>query len=77
MTITSIVVKTRPEHLQDVTNGLKTVNLSEVHFRDELGRIVVTVECESQEEVMKKLKQIQLLPHVLSADLAFAYSEED
>jgi nitrate reductase NapD len=77
MNTTSVVVKTRPEHLKEVIKNLKSVDLCEVHFQDELGKIVVTVECDRRDSVMQKIKQIRDLPYVLSTDLVFSYSGEE
>lgn len=77
MNVSSIVVKTLPEHVQSVIENLRSSDFCEVHFHDAAGRIVVTVEGEDISEEMRKLKRIQGMPHVLSADLAYAYSEHE
>ena len=77
MNISSAVVKTTPEHLQEVLHTLNAVDQCEIHFHDKQGRIVVTIEGETISEEMETLKTIQALPHVLSAELAYAYSEKE
>lgn len=75
--VSSIVVKTTPEHLDDVIDALKTCGLCDVHFHDETGKIIVTIEGENAGEEVKKMREIMNLPHVLSAELAYSYSENE
>lgn len=77
MNISSIVVKTAPEQVKPVMDNLRLSGLCEVHFHDEQGRIVATIEGRDVGEEMAKLKAIQGLPRVLSAELAYAYSENE
>jgi nitrate reductase NapD len=77
MNVSSIVVKTLPEHVQSVIENLRSTDFCEVHFHDTNGRIVVTIEGEDISEEMRKLKLIQGMPQVLSANLAYAYSEQE
>ncbi len=77
MNVSSIVVKTAPEYLDAVMDALKTGGLSEVHFHDKTGRIIVTVEGEDAGEEVLKMREIMNLPHVLSAELAYSYSENE
>ena len=77
MNISSIVVKTASENLDRVMASLKDSGLCEIHFHDESGKIIVTVEGENVSEEMKKMKAIQNLPEVLSADLSYSYSEQE
>lgn len=77
MNVSSIVVTTRPEHLDDVIDGINAIELCEVHFSDDNGRIVATIEGETIDEQMERMKEIQALPDVFSANLSFSYSEEE
>ncbi len=77
MNVSSIVVKTLPEHLHEVIDSINAVDSCEVHFNDADGKIVVTIEGESIEEQMKKMKQIQGLPFVYDANLAYSYCEDE
>ena len=77
MNISSIVVKAAPEQMPQLLAQLKAAGICEVHFHDGAGRIVVTIEGESIDEEMRKIKLIQGMPHVLSAALAYAYSEQE
>jgi nitrate reductase NapD len=77
MNISSIVVKTLPEHLEAVKTSLIDSGLCEIHFSDELGRIVITVEGDDNADETEKLKEIQQLPHVASADFSYSYTDGD
>ena len=76
MNISSIVVRTLPENLAEVCRALTESGWCEIHFQDEQGRVVVTIEGSDVDEEMRILQQIQALPDVLSADLVYAYSEQ-
>ena len=68
MNVSSIVVKTKPEHLQQVMDNINAIDLCEVHFNDDEGKIVVTIEGETindQVELMKKI--LTLLIHFLQS----------
>lgn len=77
MNVSSAVVRTKPEHFEEVLNSLHASDLCDVHFHDEIGKIVITIEGENVDEEMKKMKQIQGLSHVLSAELIYSYSEDE
>ena len=77
MNISSIVVKTRPENLEAVKTSLTDSGLCEIHFADDKGRIVATVEGNTDANESDKLRQIMKLPHVVSADFAYTYVDPD
>ncbi len=77
MNLSSVVVLTRPEHLSLVLDSIKSSDDCEYHLHDEKGRIIVTIEGKDTEEEVGKLKRIQALPHVISAEMVFAYSEDE
>ncbi len=77
MNISSIVVQTRPEYLVQVIDDLKNCGVCDYHMHDELGRIIVTIEGDGVAEELKKLKVIEAIPHVASADMQMAYSEDE
>ncbi len=77
MNLSSIVIQTRAEHLEDTLKLIKASNLCEYHLHDGKGRIVVTIEGKDTAEEIEKLKNLQALPHVISAEMIFAYSEDE
>ena len=77
MNISSIVVKTLPENLEAVQDCLVASGLCEIHFTDDKGRIVATVEGDSDADESAKLKEIMKLPNIVSADFAYTYVDPD
>lgn len=77
MNISSIVVQTRPEYLDEVIDSLKKSGVCDYHMHDEQGRIIITIEGDGVQEELKKLKVIEAIPHVVSADMQMSYSEEE
>lgn len=77
MNISSIVVQTLPKFLDEVVESLKNCDVCDYHLHDEKGRIIITIEGSGVEEELKKLKVIENIPHVASADMQMAYSEDE
>jgi len=78
MNISSIIVKTKPEHYDAVWLNLKESNLCDVHFGDKnKGIIIITIEGETVEEEIAKLTQIEEMPFIISADMHMSYCEEE
>jgi len=77
MNIAGIVVRTAPEHVDLVLENLKASGWCDVHFHDETGKIIVTVEGTDTGEEVKKMRDIMNLPHVLCVDLAYSCHEDE
>ncbi len=77
MNISSIVVQTRPEYLDEVVEALKKCEVCEYHLHDEVGRVIVTIEGNGVQEELEKLRVIEVIPHIVSADMQMAYSEDE
>ncbi|HRF56185.1 MAG TPA: chaperone NapD [Campylobacterales bacterium] len=77
MNISSVVVKCAPQFLSELLARLKEGDVCEVYAHDENGRIIVIIEGETTEQESEKLKVIQALPHVLSAEMVYAYSQSE
>ncbi|HAS52783.1 MAG: hypothetical protein A2X56_06315 [Nitrospirae bacterium GWC2_57_13] len=77
MNVSSLVVKTAPERMEEVAETLKRSGLCDVFFQDPGGTIIVTVEGNNGDEEIERMKVIQQLPYVLSVGLAYAYSEDE
>jgi len=71
MNISGVLVKAYPQHLVSIEKALITMNGVEVHGNNEDGRIVVTVEDESANNISDTLVQIQDVPGVLSAAMIY------
>ena len=77
MNISSIVVQTLPKNLEGVVKALKASGVCDYFMHDELGRVIVTIEGDGVQEELKKLKVIEAIPNVISADMQMAYSQEE
>ena len=77
MNISSIVVKTVPKYLDEVVQALKDCEVCDYHMHDEAGRIIITIEGEGVSEELEKLRVIEAIPHVITADMQMAYSEDE
>ncbi len=77
MNISSIVIKTLPKYLEEVVVNVKKLDICDYHLHDKIGRVIVTIEGKGVSEELKKLKIVQAIPHVISADMQMAYSEDE
>ena len=77
MNISSCVIRCHPKNLEDVKKRVEESGVCDIHIVDEKGYIIVTIEGNGIEEEVKKLKTIQFLEGVLSADMVYSYSEEE
>jgi len=75
MNISSIVVQVKPEHIEEVINMLQNADFCEYHLHDDKGRIIVTIEGEGVEDEVGKLKQVEQMKNVISADMVYSYAE--
>ena len=77
MNISSIVVQTLPKFLDSVVKDLQECEACDYHFHDEKGRIIVTIEGSGVEEELKKLRVVENIKHVASAEMQMAYSADE
>ena len=75
MNISSIVVQTLPKYIDEVVESLKSCGVCDYHMHDEKGRIIITIEGDGVQEELKKLKVIEAIPHVISADMHKTYRD--
>ena len=68
----------RPEHLGEMSGVVNSLDWAEVHYTDQDGRLVVTIEASDIDESMNRLKELQGLPLAIMAELAeFVVEEAD
>lgn len=77
MNISSIVVQTTPQYLDEVVENIKACDVCDYHMHDEKGRIIITIEGNGVKEELEKLRVIEAIPHVVAADMQMAYSEDE
>ena len=78
MNISSIIVKARSENVDDVVKSLEDTKFCDIHFVEkEKGIIIVTIEGKNVEEEIEKVRILEELPKVISADMHMSYCEEE
>jgi nitrate reductase NapAB chaperone NapD len=68
-------VACRPEHVPGVLEALRGLSWAQVHHRDALGRLVVTIDAADGGASASHIRELQQLPHVLMAELVEYVSE--
>ncbi len=77
MNISSIVVQCKSENFDKVKKWCEDSEICDYHFGDkEKGKIIVTIEGKDVSEEIEKLKQIQVAPYVIAADMMMTYQED-
>ncbi len=69
--IASILVQARPDILDEVAASIERIGGTEIHNRDQRGKLVVVIEGNGSDPVGAALTEISLLPGVISATLVF------
>lgn len=69
--ISSIVVTAHPDRIGLTTDRINAMPIAEVALADARGKMVVTLETTDEHELVQALTDIQLLPGVASAALAY------
>jgi len=73
--ISSLVVHSRPDRVQSIIASLDLIDGTEVHGGAETGKLIVTLETETESQVVERINAIQLLDGVLAATLVFHHFE--
>ena len=77
MNISSIVIQCKQEYFDGVKAWCEESEICDYHFGEKkIGKIIVTIEGKGVEEEIEKLKQLQVVPHVITADMMMSYQEE-
>lgn len=76
MNISSVVIRTLPEHSEQLVEQFKASEVCEYYLHDET-KIIVTIEGDGISEEIAKLKKIQKMNHVIAADMMYSYSEDE
>ena len=76
MNISGVLVKAYPGNLVTIEKTLATMTGVEVHGNNDDGRIVITVEDVSANNISDTLVEIQAVPGVLSAAMIYHQFEE-
>jgi nitrate reductase NapD len=76
MNISGVLVKAYPENITTIEEVISQMEGVEVHGNNEDGRIVITVEQESANNISDTLVEIQDVPGVLSAAMIYHQFED-
>jgi len=77
MNISSVLVNAMPQALDQVTAGLSSLAGVEVHATSAEGRLIVTIEADSDQAVASLFTQINQQAGVLSASMVYHQFEPD
>ncbi len=77
MNISSVLVNARPEKVMQVQDGLRACAGVEVHAASDDGRLIVTIEAESDRAVADMFEEINRQPGVLSVSMVYHHYESD
>jgi nitrate reductase NapD len=77
MNISGIIVQSRPEHAPAVRGRLLELPGVEVHALGEDGRMVVTIERDTDGEMADTYRQLTYVDGVLAAALVYHHFEPD
>jgi nitrate reductase NapD len=77
MNVSSIVIQCNPRHYDNVKEWCEKSGICEYHFGEkEKGKMIVTIEGADVSEEIEKLKQLQVAPYVISAEMMMTYQED-
>jgi len=77
MNISSIVIQCKSENFDKVKAWCEESEICDYHFGEKkIGKIIVTIEGAGVAEEIEKLKQLQVVPGVITADMMMSYQEE-
>ena len=77
MNISSVIVIPHPDHIEAVPQRLREIQGVEVHAVSPEGRVIVTVEAESDRETSQTFEFISQMDGVMSASMVYHQSESD
>ena len=74
--ISGVLVRSRPENVESVTQALEALEGVEVHGANPDGRLVVIVEENSDQGIADKVVHLQDLPGVIAASMIYHQFED-
>ncbi len=77
MNISSVIVHAKPTELQSVRGNLEQIPGVEIHAATDDGKIVITIESETDGETTSTFDRINVMDGVMSAAMVFHQFESD
>ncbi|MBS1269442.1 MAG: Chaperone NapD [Gammaproteobacteria bacterium] len=74
--ITSLVVHARPAKWKQILTQVKRLPTVEVHTGDTIGKFVVLLETQDEEQILDAIDRIQEIDGVLSATMVYHHIDE-
>ncbi len=74
--IASMVVQCLPKNLPRVCTAIEHLQSTEIPVRDEKGKLVVVLEMASESDLLDRIHEIESIPGVISANLAYHQLDE-
>lgn len=76
MNISSLIIRVKEIHAEELIKKLDASGLCECHLYEN-GKLIVTIEGQDTDEELQKLSSIKRFEEVIAADLIYAYSERE
>lgn len=73
--ISSLVVHGLPDRIPSIVRYIGSIDGAEIHGGEEAGKLIVTLETETEDQVVERINAIQLLDGVLAATLVYHHFE--
>ena len=77
MVISGILVACNPQKMETVIESINAIDWADVHQREDIGKMVVTIEAESTDQAVDRLTELQKLPDIFAADMVEHYFEDE
>jgi len=74
--IAGLIIRSMPKNVSSVVMALCRIEGTEVHYRDQVGKLIVTTEHDSEKDLRSAINQIQDLDNILSAAMVYQHSDE-
>lgn len=74
--ISSMIVQTRPERMEDLKARLATIDGAETAAEDANGKLIVVLEAATDRQLADTMQTIGEIPGVLGVNLVFHHSEQ-
>jgi nitrate reductase NapD len=74
--VSSLVVHGHPDRIPSIVDGLASIEGVEIHGGGNSGKLIVTLETGTEDEIVERTNAIRLLDGVLAATLVFHHVEQ-
>lgn len=75
--VSSLVVMCKGEDIQRLWEEIEKIPQTQCHYKDESGKIIVTIESSNVDEEIRTLKKIERLKGVISAQMIYTYHNSE